>query len=183
MVSAVLLLASIAVWIRSYFISDQLIWTTRTPVILGVAYGKGTIDFVRATFEPSLFVETTDSLAMERPKPGWELLRAKPDDRDDWRTVPPEHQMHFLGAKYRSGQVLFMYAQDISLPMWMLVLAFAVWPTNGPAAAVVRCCHSGATKNCSRSRMIGPPSWNPYCFTFSVVVRKLVALRSWLRKL
>jgi len=128
-VSAVLLLASIAVWIRSYFISDQLIWTTRTPVILGVAYGKGTIDFVRATFEPSLFVETTDSLAMERPKPGWELLRAKPDDRDDWRTVPPEHELHFLGAKYRSGQVLFMYAQEISLPMWMLVLAFAVWPT------------------------------------------------------
>jgi hypothetical protein len=126
--STVFFLASIAGWVRSYFVSDQLIWTSQKPVMLGVADGKGTIDFVRATFDPSVFVETPDSLAAQKPKAGWELKHSKPDDRDDWNFVPPEHEMHLLGAKYRSGKVLFTYAQDISLPMWMLVLLFAIWP-------------------------------------------------------
>jgi hypothetical protein len=127
--SAVFLLASIAAWVRSYFICDQLIWTSQKPVMLGVAYGRGTIDFVRATFEPSIFVETDDSLALEKPKAGWELKHSKPDDRDTWGFVPPQHEMHLLGAKYRSGNVLFAYAQDLSLPMWILVLLFGILPT------------------------------------------------------
>ena len=126
--SAVFLLASIAAWVRSYFVSDQLTWTSQKPVIFAVAYGKGTIDFVRATFDPSVFVETPDSLAVEKPKAGWELKHGKPDDRDAWSFVPPQHEMHLLGAKYRSGTVLFAYAQDLSLPMWMPVLLFGMWP-------------------------------------------------------
>lgn len=96
--------------------------------MLGVAYGNGTIDFVRATFDQSVFVETPESLAVEKPKPGWESQHSKPDARDNWNFLPPEHEMHFLGAKYRSGTVLFAYAQDLSLPMWMLVLFFGMWP-------------------------------------------------------
>ncbi len=128
LLSAILLTASIAACVRSYFISDQLIWTSQKPTILGAAYGTGTIDFVRATFDPSSFVETSDSLGIQKPKPGWELKHSKPIDRDDWDLVPPEHEMRLLGAKYRSGTVLFAYAQDLSLPLWMLVLLFAICP-------------------------------------------------------
>ena len=114
--------------IRSYFVSDQLLCTTQKPVILAVAYGKGTTDFVRATFDPSVFVETQDSLAVEKPKAGWELKHEKPEERDDWQAVPPERHFHFLGAKYRSGQVVFFHAQDITVPFWMLVLLFGIYP-------------------------------------------------------
>src|SRR5437667_6303919 len=126
--SITLLAASLAAWQRSYFVSDQLIYTTHKPVILGVTYGQGTIDLVRATMDPSIFVETPDSLATEKPKAGWELKHEKPDQRDDWQAVPPEHQIHFLGASYRSGQLLFFYAQDITLPFWMLVLLLGIYP-------------------------------------------------------
>ena len=128
--SALFLFASLAAWVRSYFISDQLTWTSQKHVILGAAYGKGTIDFERVTFDLSLLVETPDSLAMEKPKPGWELKHSKPNEQGDaWTLIPPEHEMHLLRARYRSGRVLFVYAQDISLPLWMLVLVFAIWPT------------------------------------------------------
>jgi len=126
--STLFFLASIAVWVRSYFISDQLIWTSQKPTMLGAAYGKGTIDFIRAKFDPSVFVETPDSYGAEKPKAGWELKHSKPDDRDDWGLVPPQHEMHLLGAKYRSGNVFFAYAQDLSLPMWMLALFFGTSP-------------------------------------------------------
>jgi len=86
------------------------------------------MDLVRATFDPSAFVETKDSLTLQKPRAGWELIHSKPDERDDWDGMPPQHEMHFLGAKYRSGPSFFVYAQDISLPMWMLALAFAIWP-------------------------------------------------------
>jgi hypothetical protein len=126
--SLLLLCAALAAWVRGYFVSDQLILTTRAPVMWAVAYGKGRIDFVRATFDPSSFVETADSFAIEKPEAGWKVIHAKPEERDDLQLVPPEHEMRFLGAAYRSGKVLFMYVQNISLPMWILVLAFAIEP-------------------------------------------------------
>ena len=123
-----LFLASLAGWIRSYFVSDQLSYTTPKPVILGVAYGKGTLDFVRATFHPSAFIETPDSLALQKPKAGLELTHEKPEERNDWQDVQPQRQIHFLGAKYRSGQIVFFHAQDITIPFWMLVLLFGIYP-------------------------------------------------------
>jgi hypothetical protein len=127
--SLVLLLASLAAWIRSYFVCDQLVWTSKTPVTLAMSYEKGRIDFVRGTFEPSVFVETKGPRAVEKPKAGWEVIHVNPYESHAWQVAPPEHEMHLLGAKYRSGNILFAYIQNISLPLWMLVVVFGVWPT------------------------------------------------------
>ena len=128
LLSLMVCMTMVGFWIRSYFVSDQLLYTTPKPLILGVAYGKGTLDFVRATFDPSAFIETPDSLALQKPKAGLELTHEKPDERNDWQDVQPQRQIRFLGAKYRSGQIVFFHAQDITIRFWMLVLLFGIYP-------------------------------------------------------
>jgi len=132
--SALLLLATIAAWVRSYFVSDAATWTSQKAMILGAGWGAGKIDLVSARCDTSAFVETPDSLAMQKPKAGWEFQHTRPPNLDDWTLVPPEHEVRFLGAEIRSGKVLFFYVRDVTVPIWMLVVVFGI----GPLAWLVR---------------------------------------------
>src|SRR2546423_9903478 len=126
--SIVMLLATIAAWIRSHSASDSATWTSKDALILGAGWGAGKFDLVSARCDPSAFVESPDSLAMQKPKAGWEFQHLRPPNLDDWSLVPPEHEMKFLGARFRSGKVLFFYVRDLTVPLWMLVILFAIGP-------------------------------------------------------
>src|SRR5438045_3324457 len=128
-ISLMLCLAAIAAWGRSHFVSDSMTWTSRDALILCAGWGSGKIDLVSARCDPSVFIETESNLAMEKPKPGCRFEHARPpEDVDDWSLVPPQHELKFLGASFRSGKVLFFYVRDLTVPIWILVVLFAIGP-------------------------------------------------------
>jgi hypothetical protein len=128
-----LLLGTGVAWVRSYFVSDSLTWTSQKATILGAGWGSGKFDLVSARSDPKAFVQSEDSLTFEKPIAGWEVQHTRPPNLDDWSLAAPEHEMKFLGAKFRSGKVLFMYVRDLTLPMWMLVIVFGIGPMVGLA--------------------------------------------------
>src|SRR5262245_17046584 len=109
--SSIILLACLTAWIRGYFVADQLTWSHH-PVIVGLAYGKGKIGVVKIRHLPWV-EEGKEGFHVDCPRAGWHLEHHKPEGEDKWGPGPPEHEISFLGAKYQSGQVLFVYAQAL----------------------------------------------------------------------
>jgi hypothetical protein len=126
---SLLALAALAVlWVRGYWVSDSLTWTSREATFCAARFGGGRLELMRSTSDPSAFVETGDSVVFEKPKPGFEYDRGSPADADTWGFGSPETDVRLLGVRYRYGPVLFLTARHLSMPVaYPLVLA-AVLP-------------------------------------------------------
>ena len=114
---------------RSRFASEAWSYTTARATIVGVGSEGGRLGLLYAPADPSAFVTTDDRLGFEKPTAGFEYRRN--DDRptiDFWAVSPPEADVGFLGARYRRGQFLYLYARDLTLPLWMPTVASAVLP-------------------------------------------------------
>src|SRR5690349_4353323 len=94
-ISLLLFLVTVAGWVRSYFRSDGLTYTTTHSTIFGAAWGRGAVDFVYVTTDQSVYLETADSLAMERPAAGFEFQHNALDEGGpvNWSMVPPERDI------------------------------------------------------------------------------------------
>lgn len=129
-VSLLLFVATTVATVRSFFVADGFAWTTTRADILSLKWDQARVYLVRATADPSAFVETPDSLAFQKPPAGFEYKPAPPGEPEQWGigADKPATDVHVLGATYQAGKVLFYEARVLSLSMAYLLAVFAVLP-------------------------------------------------------
>ena len=81
-ISLLLLVALALIWVRSYWVSDGLTWTSRAATICAARSGGGRVELMRATSDPSACVESEESRAFEKPKAGREEARGAKAERE-----------------------------------------------------------------------------------------------------
>ena len=132
-ISLLLLAATFTAAVRSYFVADGFSWTTHDAAIYSLKWDRARLNLVKATSDPSAFVETPDSLAFEKPKAGFEYTADEPGEPEAWGVgglATPERTVHLLGIHYNAGKVIFLYARHLAIPMVYLAALFAVLPAG-----------------------------------------------------
>jgi hypothetical protein len=138
LVSLVVCLAATGMWVRSYWVGDNLRW--RVGVRVEGGYGEREFDLRSSAGGFAAAVSTRTS----RSERGMEALRVAPGVRPGWyRYTPRERPYWWAGERTGWERVGFEFRRSddpnlfwgyehrfrgVAAPYWAVVLAAAVWP-------------------------------------------------------
>ena len=134
-ISLVLCTAVVAVWVRSYWVSDHMLFADVQGTTVPLEYSYAGMHVVCGGFvfgaggEMGLTPAVTSEL-QSRVGRGWRPLRRGSGPASDISDYMP---VSWHGFGYVTGQppafMVWRYRQAVSVPMWFLVVMFGLAPT------------------------------------------------------
>jgi hypothetical protein len=130
LLSLLLCLATVVLWVRSYWAVDTLRWNARNGDTFAADTSRGTVELVAAWEIPEVVADLTGAGGTVQSSPQglrYNRTMPRPDDRS-WGPGTPQEEWHVFGFAHRSGPLLIVYAHQWIIPLWSILVMTSLLP-------------------------------------------------------